>query len=115
MGSGSGSGSGGGSTAPPPPASMSSQAAPQIDLRSQLLESIKGFQGFQNPGGGATLSKPPVTQNRVSDPPPSAGESSILDQLKNELLKRAQFLSMAILIIFHILSISILIVLSNFF
>lgn len=57
------------------------------DPRQNLLDSIKSFQGFKNTNA---VSNAPAT--RVSDPPP-ATEGSILDQLKNELLKRAQFLN----------------------
>jgi hypothetical protein len=52
------------------------------------LFNFLGFQGFTNKG--ASIQQ----QNRLSDPPQSAeGGGSMLDQLKNELIKRAQFLS----------------------
>jgi hypothetical protein len=65
------------------------------DSRHNLLESIKGFQGFQN----KNVTSPPANNNnnsapnRNSDIQPLDNSSSIVDQLKNELLKRAQFLS----------------------
>lgn len=56
-----------------------------VDSRDELLESIRGFQGFQNKSSN---------RNRISDPAPADNNPpSVLDQLKNELIKRAQFLS----------------------
>lgn len=87
---------------PPPPPSLSDmnsspliiekknnnslQQNQTVDSRDQLLESIRGFQGFQNKS---------QTRNRISDPAPVDNNNppSVLDQLKNELIKRAQFLS----------------------
>jgi hypothetical protein len=59
--------------------------AKQADARSNLLDSIKGFKGFQE--------KPAVHHNTTADvlAVPIASETSILDQLKLELVKRAQF------------------------
>ena len=57
------------------------------DSRSQLLDAIKGFQGFSK-----NVQNEPK-QNRISDPAPVDGSTNILDQLKSELIKRAHFLS----------------------
>lgn len=54
------------------------------DSRQNLMNSIKGFSGFHN-----KQQKP----NRNSDASSQQLDSSIIDQLKNELLKRAPFLS----------------------
>ena len=83
---------------PPPPPIFNIDTSPQsinteikivkINLPSaptNLLDSIKGFEGFKN--------KPHVTQSSQSSEPVLPSEPSILDSLKNELLKRAQFLS----------------------
>jgi hypothetical protein len=51
------------------------------------LKKLTDFKGFSSKGG--------TVNNRASDPPTGNEETggSMLDQLKNELLKRAQFLS----------------------
>ncbi|CAF0704550.1 unnamed protein product [Brachionus calyciflorus] len=61
------------------------------DPRSELLSAIKGFQGFQNKN---STSNEQSHKNRISDPAPVDNNNpNILDQLKNELIKRAQFLN----------------------
>jgi hypothetical protein len=57
-----------------------------VGAREDLMDAIKAFQGFTNKGSTNL-------QNRISDPPPQDAAPSILDQLKNELIKRAQYLS----------------------
>jgi hypothetical protein len=86
---------------PPPPPLLSDHSTittatipPKTDTKpvknipsapTSLLDSIKAFEGFKN--------KVNTQTSQVSDNSPQGGEASILDQLKNELLKRAQFLS----------------------
>jgi len=54
---------------------------------NDLLDSIKGFKGFDK-------DKPQVQVKRVSEPAPADdAPPSILDQLKKELMSRAQFLN----------------------
>lgn len=65
------------------------------DPRSQLLDAIKGFQGFSK------SEKVETRQNRISDPAPVEGSTNILDQLKSELIKRAQFLSKFLMLKFY--------------
>jgi len=88
---------------PPPPPIMSlnstpltiNKPAPRVleppkpDPRSELLDSIKGFQGLKS------LKPAGVNSHETFSPEPAPApvENSILDQLKNELVKRAMFLS----------------------
>jgi hypothetical protein len=66
-------------TPKPPPAAPSAQ--------EELLKSIRSFQGFQN-----KVEQRPV-ERKQTDPSPVDEKQSIVDQLRNELLKRAQYLN----------------------
>jgi hypothetical protein len=57
--------------------------------QQELLDSIKGFSGFSKDRQNVQ----PIQSSRESDPPPTDGSLSILDQLKRELEIRAAFLS----------------------
>jgi hypothetical protein len=59
--------------------------------RQNLLDSIKNFRGFSDSSSSNTQS--PVQQSNHSDISIQRSSSSIIDQLKNELLKRSHYLS----------------------
>jgi hypothetical protein len=87
---------------PPPPPPMATtpltftKSAPRViepakpDPRSELLDSIKGFQGLKSLKPAGVNSHETLSPEPANPAPP---ENSILDQLKNELVKRAMFLS----------------------
>jgi hypothetical protein len=76
--------------------SIATSTQKSVGAREDLMDAIKSFQGFSNKGAANQ-------QNRVSDPPPHDCTPSILDQLKNELIKRAQYLSNIIVYKFNFL------------